>query len=412
MKRRTYRNAQKLGVASHRAQKRIILDFMGVPLKSQPEKASDLDELIRTAELTQPEQYKQALDIVVHKKFPNGGMTPPSAREVSYSEWGKIARTAFSEVQEEFINDAQSRAYAIVDEANGVIQSRMANFQASVLKQAEYAIQQAAKRYERIEVKVGERDPVKMEEIVPEEFPVLLKLAAARKNILMVGPSGCGKTYVAALLAKALGLKYSSQSCSLGVSESVFTGWLIPIKNGVFVHVPSEFITLYEEGGVFLIDEIDASDPNVLVFINQALANDHFFLPQRHEKPKVVKHKDFIAIGAANTFGTGADAIYTARQALDEATRDRFRIGTVLMNYSPAVEEKLINPEVLEWGRNVRKVINRHKLRKILSTRLMIDATDMITQQDWTMADVKRAYFTDWTAEERQIVGNEMGGAL
>jgi len=412
MRRRTYRKSETAGVVSHRAQKRIILDFMGVPLRSQPEKAGELDELIRTAQITQPEQYKQAMDIVVNKKFPNGGITPPTPREVSYAEWERIAREALDEAMDGAFEAAQTKAFQIVDGAQASFNDHVTAKAAQLSKQVEYAIAAAAKKYERIEVKVGSAKPVQLNEIVPEEFPRLLKLAAARKNILMVGPSGCGKTYVAALLAKALGLRYSSQSCSVGVSESVFTGWLIPIDNGNFVHVPSEFITLYEEGGVFLIDEIDASDPNVLVFINQALANDHFFLPQRHEKPKVTKHKDFIAIGAANTFGTGADAIYTARQALDEATRDRFRIGTILMDYSPCVEEKLVNSEVLAWGRSLRAVINRHKLRKILSTRLMIDATDMIRDQDWTMADVKQAYFTDWSAEEKRIVAGEMGGAL
>lgn len=37
----------------------------------------------------------------------------------------------------------------------------------------------------------------------------------------------------------------------------------------------------YEEGGVFLLDEVDAADANVLLVINQALANGHLPVPNR-----------------------------------------------------------------------------------------------------------------------------------
>jgi len=274
-------------------------------------------------------------------------------------------------------------------------------------------IKKAAEEVKRIEivhhVKVGTDPVVQLKEVLPEAFDTLLQLAVERQNILMVGPAGCGKTHTASLLAKALNLPYASQSCSAGMSESALIGWLLPTgANGKFAYVQSKFVELYENGGVFLLDEIDGADPNVLIYINQALANDSFFLPQRFEKPEVKKHKDFIAIAAANTFGTGATALYTARNSLDAATLDRFKVGTVEMEYSAAIEEKLVDAELLKWGRQVRSCINKHGLRQIMSTRVLLDATKMKRNQNWSVAKIHENYLRAWSKEERAIVNGSV----
>ena len=58
---------------------------------------------------------------------------------------------------------------------------------------------------------------------------------------------------------------------------------------------------------------------------------------------------------------------------LDGATLDRFRAGVVEVDYDRRVERKLVDPEVLAWGWMVRKVIAKHRLERILSTRVMLD---------------------------------------
>ena len=119
------------------------------------------------------------------------------------------------------------------------------------------------------------------------------------------------------------------------MSESQILGRLVPAgENGQFVFLSTQFLDAYENGGVFLFDEIDAADPNVLLVINSALANGHLSVPSRHEKPTAARHPDFICIAAANTFGHGADRQYVGRNQLDESTLDRFRIGTVPMDYA------------------------------------------------------------------------------
>src|SRR5262249_40226256 len=162
----------------------------------------------------------------------------------------------------------------------------------------------------------------------------VLMLARARRNVLLVGPAGSGKTHLAKQVAQALGLDFAHISCSAGMSEGQLLGRLVPTgEAGRFEYLRSEVVRCYEEGGVFLFDEIAAADSNTLLVINSALANGQMCVPNRPHNPVAVKHPDFVCMAAANTFGTGADRQYVGRNQLDESTLDRFRIGQIEMDY-------------------------------------------------------------------------------
>lgn len=232
-----------------------------------------------------------------------------------------------------------------------------------------------------------------------------LQLASQGVNVLLVGPAGCGKTYLGKQIADALGRKFSSISCSAGMSESQLSGWLLPTgASGKFEYVSAPFVDMYENGGVFLADEVDSGDPNTLTFINKAIANDGFYVPQRQKQPFFAKHADFVMLAAANTFGTGADAMYVGRNQLDAATLDRFAAGTIYMDYDPRLEAALVLPVVLKWGLAIREKITAHRLRRILSTRVMLDITKMVKAYKWTQNDWEQGYFAGWTEDEIERV--------
>lgn len=255
----------------------------------------------------------------------------------------------------------------------------------------------------RIEVKRPDASTYKVPGHVRAEFQEILLTAKAGLNILLVGPAGCGKTHLAHQVADALGRSFASVSCTAGMSESALTGWMLPGEAGAFEYIPSDFVTMYENGGVFLFDEMDAADPNTLLFVNQALANGSFYLPQRKGNTTVKRHADFVCFGAANTFGTGANMTYAGRERLDESTLDRFRAGTILLDYDTKFERAAVDAEILAWGWAVRKRIGEARLSRVMSTRFLLDASKLV-QVGMSLEQIKARYYTGWKADEKAKV--------
>ena len=257
-----------------------------------------------------------------------------------------------------------------------------------------------------IVVKVADRPAVKMDGKVHEKFAEILDLAAQRMEILMVGPAGCGKSHLAEQIAKALGLRFGSISCSAGMSEGQITGRLIPTGDGGrFEYQRSQFVEFYEEGGEFLLDEIDAADANVLLVINQALANGHLPVPNRITNPQAKRHPDFVLIAAANTFGNGANRMYVGRNQLDESTLDRYRIGQVVMDYDRQLEESILGDTgLLQRLWSIRRKAAECQLRRVVSTRFIAKAATM-RAAGWTSEKIIVQLVCGWTQDERSKVG-------
>lgn len=241
-------------------------------------------------------------------------------------------------------------------------------------------------------------------------FGETLDAVAAGLNVLLVGPAGCGKSHLAAQVAKALGREFGTLHCSAGASESQLLGWLLPIQaGGAFEYVASQFATLYEAGrSVFLLDEIDAADPNMLMVINGALANGHLHVPMRHQAPVIERGADCSIVAAANTFGTGADMLYVGRNTLDAATLDRFYV--IPMDYDARLEDQIAEahaqPDLLTWVRSVRAKVAELRLRRVISTRTLQKGCAMLAAGRYDFTHVRGRLLSGWTADERAKLGS------
>lgn len=380
----------------NRAEVKMMLNYVGIPLEDQPVKIKELRALLSAYETTDAKGYRDSYNFVVEQKSPRSStekvVAIADARDIISEELSIIKGNTISQIESSFRKDGKK----VLD---------------NILQSFSEAVEKESKKFNIIKhvIYTGRKKTKEIEGVLCEEFETILQLAKERINILMVGPSGCGKTYCAEKIAEAVGLKYASQSCSSGVSESAFAGKLLPTgESGRFEYVESDFVRIYENGGIFLFDEIDAADSNVLVFLNQSLANSGFHCSQRIGNTYVKKHKNFIAIAAANTFGLGADSLYTGRNSLDASTMDRFRMGTVVMKYSESVEESIVDPQILQFGRQLRGKISKHRLKKILSTRFMEDATIMKNSQQWSIDKIQNTYLSDWSKEEIAVIGGKI----
>lgn len=262
-----------------------------------------------------------------------------------------------------------------------------------------------------IEIKIEGRPEVKITERTHPAFHKILRLANARTqgrrtNVLMVGPAGCGKTTIGHQVARALSLPFTSFSCSAGASEAQLLGRLLPTgEGGKFEYIESPFLKTYREGGVILIDEIDAADANLLVVLNSALANGGIYVEARAASDLnvyVPRHPDCVIIAAANTFGTGADAQYVGRAALDAATLDRFY--RVQIDYDRDLEDSFGTAEIVSWVRDLRHKAQEARLRRVVSSRAIQRITAAV-EAGLSLAEAKADELCSWTKDERTKVG-------
>lgn len=244
-----------------------------------------------------------------------------------------------------------------------------------------------------------------------QKFERCLRLAGARRNILLIGPAGCGKSYLASQIANALSLPSGHISCSAGMSEGQLLGRLLPTgEGGRFEYCRSEFVKFYEEGGVWLFDELDGADSNTLLVLNPCLTTSGYLsVPNRMENPIAKRHPDFVLIAAANTYGTGADRRYVGRNQLDESTIDRFRRGQVEMTYDENLESVLCpDNELRELLQGYRRKVEEAKLERIVSTRFLEDSYIMAQHGD-TIKDMEIALFSGWSKDELSKIGKYAG---
>ena len=151
-----------------------------------------------------------------------------------------------------------------------------------------------------------------------ERFPLLLQTLAVGLNVLLVGPAGTGKTTAARKAAEALGLGFSCLSVGPQTSKSDLLGFV----DAGGTYRESMFVQAYRDGGVFLLDEIDAGNAGVLTVLNAALAGDVMATPIG----MVSRSPRFLTVAGANTYGQGASRQYVGRNQLDAATLDRFAV--------------------------------------------------------------------------------------
>ena len=225
-------------------------------------------------------------------------------------------------------------------------------------------------------------------EVFHEKFGMIKACIENNIPVYLAGPAGSGKNHTLEQIAKQLDLDfYFTNSVQ---QEYKLTGF---IDAGGEYH-ETEFFKAFNNGGLFFLDEMDASIPEVLVLLNAAIANGYFEFPIG----RVDCHENFRVVAAGNTVGNGADEQYTGRMVLDQATLDRFAV--IDFDYDMNIELALAkgNAELVKFIRQLREEAKDKGVRATFSYRCITMVRKLegaIDMQDILLIAVMKGFDKD-----------------
>lgn len=222
----------------------------------------------------------------------------------------------------------------------------------------------------RVEIHIDGQEPIKLDGVAHEKLQDIIDWVRTDQPIMMVGPAGSGKNVLAEQAAKILNLPFEYTNAI--TQEYHVTGFTD--ANGHYQ--PSSFYKAWTEGALFLLDEIDGSNPDALLKINSALANRYFDFPA--PIGRITAHPNFRILAAGNTYGLGADFQYVGRNQLDAASLDRF--GVEQIGYDKNIELALANgdEDLVEFCHQVREACEKNGILFIFSYRGIDRLTKLI----------------------------------
>lgn len=223
------------------------------------------------------------------------------------------------------------------------------------------------KKIEVLKVEVPKQKVEKGNEVRHEQYKKILTCVENDIPVYLYGPAGSGKNHTLKQIADELELEFFFTNSVQ--QEYKITGF---IDAGGKYH-ETEFYKAFKGGGLFFLDEMDASIPEVLILLNAAIANRYFEFPNG----KIDAHEDFRVVAAGNTVGSGATEQYTGRLQLDQATLDRFVL--IEFDYSRRIEMALAkgNNELVEFIRGLRKQAEEKGIRATFSYRCIATVTKL-----------------------------------
>ncbi len=236
------------------------------------------------------------------------------------------------------------------------------------------------------------------------KYNYIKKVVESGLQVLLTGEAGTGKTTIAKQLATDLGVPFSSLSMTKQTSVNAIIGFIS--INGEYI--PSQFRQAVDEGHLFLLDELDAADPNVLLILN-TLENGYIAFPDGIREV----HPDFRLIATSNP--QGAHQIYTGRSKLDFSTIDRY--FTIELERDPELELSLTSSNTITKIEFSRKLLKDHgssiqvtmrdsiRVHHLLTHNLDTDAIfSVIFTKDATLGRLYRDKEAELEAAEKERI--------
>lgn len=206
---------------------------------------------------------------------------------------------------------------------------------------------------------------------VPRKFPggtdieIFRKAYGARIPTLIVGHTGTGKTHAVRDFAFTNKLPYMRVNLNEATTVEDLVGQFVA-DGGGFRWVDGVLTKFIREGGVFVVDEINAANAGILFVLHSVLDDERKIVLVQKDGEVVHAHKDFWLVATMNPEG------YEGVRPLNDALKDRF--GVIMeYGYDESVEEKLIeNKRLLRLAKNLRGLFEKGEIVTPCSTRMLL----------------------------------------
>lgn len=295
--------------------------------------------------------------VVVYVKYPNSEKTYNYIRKAYVDKEGNF-HTIIEGIDIMFNNE---------DDGSYTVNSTNVKYETKGVKKTSSFIssKKSGSVKEDIKKKIKEQEieipkvEIPQGEVHHKEYETIKTCIENNIPVYLAGPAGSGKNHTLEQIAKDMNLEfYFTNSVQ---QEYKLTGF---IDAGGVYH-ETEFYKAFKNGGLFFLDEMDASIPELLVLLNAAIANGYFEFPNG----RINANENFRVVAAGNTVGQGADENYTGRMVLDQATLDRFVI--IEFNYDRDIELYLAkgNVELVNFIEDIRNIAEVNFVRATFSYR-------------------------------------------
>lgn len=202
------------------------------------------------------------------------------------------------------------------------------------------------------------------------DFDKLLNLVSNKVPVMMTGDAGSGKTFGAKSVAKALDLDFRIFSFTNETSLGRTMGFM----NATGQYVRTAVRDMYENGGVLILDEFDAANPNVAMALNNLLDGDEYTF----DDGQIARHPEFRYVACTNTYGKGANKQFNARNKMDDATMDRFVY--LAWEYDEVLERNLFgNTEATNAVLKIRANANKMGMNGLVTPRRTREVNKMVS---------------------------------
>ena len=265
--------------------------------------------------------------------------------KIGLEEFAKRCFVSYTGSLEQWFTDAEPVAdVPTVEDATATLTPFVDAMRDVIMSEVEARLKSLKPKTETLEVIVnGQKHAVSG--LRHKEFETVLAYVANDEPVYLYGRAGTGKNHLCKQIADALGLGFYFANAV--TQEHILMGFIDAMGN----YHETEFYKAFTKGGLFMLDEMDASIPEVLILLNSAIANRYAVFPIG----KVEAHPDFRVVAAGNTTGTGATYEYNGRSQLDAASLDRFAM--VEIDYDQRVEMSMAgdDKELVAFVHDLRK---------------------------------------------------------